>query len=180
MRNKLFFGGLAWATTDASLHAACERFGDIQEARIITDRETGRSKGFGFVTFTTEEAATRAKDELDGTMLDGRAVKVDYPREREPGQDRGPRPSFDRGAGGGGGYDRGPGGGGYERAPGGGGGYDRAPGGGGGYDRGGGGFDRPNGGGYDPGFDRGDRSSDRGARGFDRDRGKDRDRGRGF
>ena len=94
MGNKLFFGGLAWATTEASLRAACEEFGEIEEARIIMDRATGRSKGFGFVTFASDEAAERAKTALDGTMLDGRTIKVDYPRERE-----------DRG--GGGGYDRG-------------------------------------------------------------------------
>lgn len=96
MRNKLFVGGLAWATNDSSLREACERFGEVEEVRVITDRDTGRSKGFGFVTFATEEAATHCKNEMDGQMLDGRAVKIDYPRERE-----------DRGGGGGGGYDRG-------------------------------------------------------------------------
>ena len=97
MKNKLFFGGLAWATTEQGLRAACERFGEIQEVRIIQDRATGRSKGFGFVTFATEESATKAKAELDGTMLDGRAIKVDYPRDREPREHDG------RGGGGGGG-----------------------------------------------------------------------------
>ena len=95
--NKLFFGGLAWATTEATLRAACEKYGDIEEVRIIMDRDSGRSKGFGFVTFATEDSANKAKAELDGTILDGRTVKVDFPRERE---DRGPR-------GGGGGGDRG-------------------------------------------------------------------------
>ena len=88
MGNKLFFGGLAWGTTEASLKAACEEFGEIEEVRIIVDRATGRSKGFGFVTFTTDEAAQNAKNALDGTMLDGRTIKVDFPRERE---ERGPR-----------------------------------------------------------------------------------------
>jgi len=96
MKNKLFVGGLAWATTDASLRDAAERFGELEEVRVIMDRETGRSKGFGFVTFATEEAASKFKSEMDGQLLDGRAIKVDYPRERE-----------DRGGGGGGGYDRG-------------------------------------------------------------------------
>jgi len=96
MKNKLFVGGLAWATTDASLREACERFGQLEEVRVIMDRDTGRSKGFGFVTFTSEEAASKCKAEMDGQILDGRAVKIDYPRERE---DRG----GDRG-----GYDRGP------------------------------------------------------------------------
>jgi len=94
MKNKLFVGGLAWATTEASLREACEKFGEIEEVRIIHDRVTGRSKGFGFVTYTTEEAAAKAKTELDGVMVDGRAVKVDFPREREdrPMGDRERRP----------------------------------------------------------------------------------------
>jgi len=91
MKNKLFMGGLAWATTESSLRTACEPFGQIEESRVIMDRDSGRSKGFGFVTFATEEAATKCKSELDGQMIDGRPVKVDYPRERE-------------GGGGGGGY----------------------------------------------------------------------------
>lgn len=152
MGNKLFFGGLAWATTDESLRAACERFGAVEECRIVMDRATGRSKGFGFVTFATEEDAAKAKAELDGTMIDGRSVKVDFPRERE---DR-PRGSF---GGGGGGY--GGGGGGYG---GGGGGYGGDRGGGGGY----GGGDR---GGFGGG---GDRDRGFGDRGPGRERSRDR------
>ena len=52
MSNKLFVGGLAWATTDASLKAAFEPFGEVVDAKVILDRETGRSRGFGFVTFS--------------------------------------------------------------------------------------------------------------------------------
>jgi hypothetical protein len=125
-KNKLFIGGLAWATTEASLRAACEQYGEIEEVRVIVDRETGRSKGFGFVTFTSDESAARAKAEMDGQILDGRAVKVDFPRERE-----------DRGGGGGGGGRGGFGGGGGYGGGGGGGGY-----GGGGGSGGGGGYDR--------------------------------------
>jgi len=93
MKNKLFVGGLAWATTDSSLRDVADRFGEVEEVRVIVDRETGRSKGFGFVTFSTEEAATAFKNEMDGQLVDGRAVKVDYPREREDrgGYDRGSR-----------------------------------------------------------------------------------------
>lgn len=93
MRNKLFMGGLAWGTTEASLRAACEKYGDVEDVRIITDQATGRSKGFGFVTFATEEAAAKAKNEMDGMVLDGRTVKVDWPRERE---ERGSRGHFNR------------------------------------------------------------------------------------
>jgi len=90
MKNKLFMGGLAWGTTEATLRAASEAYGQVEDVKVITDRDTGRSKGFGFVTFSSEEAATRCKASMDGQMLDGRAVKVDFPREREEG-DRGPR-----------------------------------------------------------------------------------------
>ena len=54
MGKKLFVGSLAWATDSSGLRAAFERFGDIEEAQVISDRETGRSRGFGFVTFTEE------------------------------------------------------------------------------------------------------------------------------
>ena len=85
MANKLFVGSLAWATTDDGLKAAFEKFGAITEAKVITDRATGRSRGFGFVTFNDDAAAEKAKSEMDGKMLDGRAIKVDFPREREGG-----------------------------------------------------------------------------------------------
>ena len=118
MKNKLFMGGLAWATTEATLRAAAEPYGQVEDVKVITDRDTGRSKGFGFVTFATEEAAAKCKAEMDGQILDGRAVKVDFPRERE-----------DRGGGGGGGFggggDRGGDRGG--RGGGGGGGFGRGP-----------------------------------------------------
>jgi len=105
-KNKLFMGGLAWATNETSLRTACERFGEIEEVRVITDQATGRSKGFGFVTFASDEAAAKCKAEMDGQIIDGRTIKVDFPRERE---DRG---GGSRGGFGGGGYDRGGGAGG--------------------------------------------------------------------
>jgi RNA recognition motif-containing protein len=85
MPNKLFVGSLAWATNDEGLRAAFEKFGQITEAKVITDRQTGRSRGFGFVTFADDASADKAKTEMDGKMLDGRAIKVDFPREREGG-----------------------------------------------------------------------------------------------
>ena len=96
-KNKLFIGGLAWGTTEAALQAECEKYGEVEDVRIIKDRDTGRSKGFGFVTFVSEDAAMRAKGEMDGMELDGRALKVDFPRDREPGSGGG-------GGGGRGGY----------------------------------------------------------------------------
>ena len=108
MGKKLFVGGLAWATDDSGLHAAFGQFGEVTEAIVINDRDTGRSRGFGFVTFANDEDADNAQKAMDGTQLDGRSIAVNEARERPP-----------RGGGGGGG--RG-GGGGYG---GGGGGRDR-------------------------------------------------------
>lgn len=93
MSKKLFVGGLSWGTTDDGLHQAFSQFGEIVEAKVITDRETGRSRGFGFVTFANDDGATKAISEMDGTELDGRTIKVNE------AEDKGPR-----GGGGGGGY----------------------------------------------------------------------------
>ena len=87
MGNKLFVGGLAWATTDESLRTAFEQFGEVSEAKVITDRETGRSRGFGFVTLSTDEEAQAAQEAMDGSDLDGRTVRVNEahePRDRCP------------------------------------------------------------------------------------------------
>ena len=64
MSKKLFVGGLSWGTTDDGLHGAFSAFGEIVEAKVITDRETGRSRGFGFVTFANDEGATKAIAEM--------------------------------------------------------------------------------------------------------------------
>ena len=98
MTNKIFIGGLSWDTDDDGLRNAFERFGDITEAKVITDRETGRSRGFGFVTFTDSAAAQAAIKEIDGTPIDGRNVHVNEAQERKSGGGRG----------GGGGPGRGP------------------------------------------------------------------------
>ncbi len=98
MSKKLFVGGVSWGTTDDGLREAFERFGEVAEAKIITDRETGRSRGFGFVTFNNAEDADNAIQEMDGTELDGRAVRVNEAREREGGGGRG---GFRRDGGGG-------------------------------------------------------------------------------
>ena len=90
MKNKLFIGGLAWATTEDSLQSAASQYGDIEEVKIITDRDSGRSRGFGFVTFVNDDSAAKCKEGMDGLDLDSRNLKVDYPRERENrGGDRG-------------------------------------------------------------------------------------------
>ncbi|MBK8235996.1 MAG: RNA-binding protein [Nannocystaceae bacterium] len=122
MSKKLFVGGLSWGTTDDRLKEAFGRFGEVTEAKIITDRETGRSRGFGFVTYAEPAAAEQAIKELDGQELDGRTIRVNEaqnqtrprggggPRDGGPprsfgGNDRGPRggaPAGDRDRGGGG------------------------------------------------------------------------------
>ena len=113
MGKKLFVGGLAWGTDDSGLHAAFAQFGEVSEAIVITDRETGRSRGFGFVSFDKDEDADNAQKAMDGSQLDGRSIAVNEARERPP-----------RSGGGGGG--RGGGGGGYGGGGGdGGGGRDR-------------------------------------------------------
>ena len=124
MGTKLFVGGLPWVTDDQALASAFESFGTVADARVICDRETGRSRGFGFVTFDSDEEAKAALSAMDGAEIGGRRVKVNEANDR-PGGGRG-------GGGGGGGYrGGGPGGGG-------GGGY-RGGGGGGGFSGGGGG-----------------------------------------
>ncbi|XP_073311133.1 glycine-rich RNA-binding protein-like [Primulina huaijiensis] len=148
---RCFVGGLAWATTDQTLEQAFSQFGDVIESKVVNDRETGRSRGFGFVTFKDEQSMRDAIEGMNGQDLDGRNITVNEAQSRGSsgggggGGFRGPR----REGGGGGGYSRRDGGG---YGGGGGGGYggsrDRGYGGGG---RGGGG------GGYggDRGYSRG-------------------------
>lgn len=85
MNNKLFIGGISWNTTDDGLKTAFEQFGEVTEARVIKDRETGKSRGFGFVTFATDDSAQDAISGMDGQELDGRTIKVNVAQEREGG-----------------------------------------------------------------------------------------------
>ena len=84
MAKKLFVGGLNWKTGDQGLREAFTQFGDIAEAKVITDRETGRSRGFGFVTFADDDAANRAINEMNGQELEGRRIQVNEAQERAP------------------------------------------------------------------------------------------------
>ncbi|XP_010512958.1 PREDICTED: glycine-rich RNA-binding protein 4, mitochondrial-like [Camelina sativa] len=104
MSTKLFVGGLSWGTDDSSLKQAFSNFGEVTEATVISDRETGRSRGFGFVSFSSEDSANTAVSEMDGKELNGRNIRVNLANERPSA----PRSSF----GGGGGYGGGGGGGG--------------------------------------------------------------------
>lgn len=85
MSKKLFVGSLSWDTSEDGLRQAFERFGEVLDAKIITDRDTGRSRGFGFVTFAEGEDGTKAISEMDGTELDGRTIKVNEAQEKSRG-----------------------------------------------------------------------------------------------
>lgn len=132
MAAKLFVGGLSWDTTEDTLRNHFAQAGPVASAQVITDKFTGKSRGFGFVEMTNPDDAQKAIQDLNGTQLDGRAIVVNEAKPMAPRDNRG---------GGGGGY-RGGGGGGY-----GGGGGRGGFGGGRRDDRGGrGGFDRRGGG----------------------------------
>ena len=154
MGNKLYVGNLAYSVRDDDLQQAFAQFGTVSSAKVMMDRDTGRSKGFGFVEMGSDAEAQSAINGMNGQALDGRALVVNEarPREERPG-------GFGGGggrSGGGGGF--GGGGGGY----GGGGGGGSRSGGGGGYGGGGGGRSG-GGGGYGGGG--GGRSGGGGGRG---------------
>jgi RNA recognition motif-containing protein len=100
MGNRLFVGNLSFNTTEESLMAAFQEFGEVVEARLMTERETGRSRGFAFVEMATPEAATKAIEEMNGAVLDGRPLRVN---EAEKRPERGGGGGGFRGGGGGGG-----------------------------------------------------------------------------
>ena len=85
MAKKLFVGNLSWNTRDESLFEAFAQFGEVTDAKVITDRETGRSRGFGFVTFADEQAGQDAMSAMDGPELDGRPIRVNEAQERRNG-----------------------------------------------------------------------------------------------
>jgi hypothetical protein len=142
MGNKLYVGNLPYSVRDSDLEQAFSQFGAVSSAKVMMERDTGRSKGFGFVEMGSDAEAQAAISGMNGQPLGGRSVVVNEARPMES------RPRTGGYGGGGGGYGGG-GGGGY--GGGGGGGYG---GGGGGGDRGG----RSGGGGYGGGGDRGGRS----------------------
>ena len=133
MGNKLYVGNLAYSVRDESLHQSFSQFGTVTSAKVMMDRDTGRSKGFGFVEMGSDAEAQAAINGMNGQALEGRAVVVNEARPREE------RPGGFGGGGGGsrGGYGGGGGAGGGGRSPYGGGGGGRSPYGGGGGGRGG-------------------------------------------
>jgi len=156
MGNKLYVGNLAYSVRDDSLQQAFAEFGTVTSAKVMMDRDTGRSKGFGFVEMGSDAEAQAAINGMNGQPLEGRAIVVNEarPREERPGGFRG-------GYGGGGG-----GGGGRSPYGGGGGGYGGGgSGGGGGYGGGGGGYGGGGGGGRSP-YGGGNRGGNRGGGGY--------------
>ena len=137
MGNKLYVGNLAYSVRDESLQESFGQFGTVTSAKVMMDRETGRSKGFGFVEMSSDPEAQAAINGMNGQPLEGRPLVVNEarPREERPGGFSGaPRSPYGGGGRSGGG---GSGGGGYGGG-----------GGGGGYGGGGGGGGRSGGGGY--------------------------------
>jgi RNA recognition motif-containing protein len=137
--NKLYVGNLAYSVRDQELTEAFSQFGAVNSAKVMMDRETGRSKGFGFVEMSSDAEAQAAVNGLNGQSLAGRAIVVNEarPREERPAGFRSPYGGGNGGggAGGGGGFGGGGGGGGRREGGGGGGGFGggRREGGGGGY-----------------------------------------------
>lgn len=82
MSKKLFVGGLNFSTDEIGLRQTFEGFGEIEEVKLITDRDTGKSRGFGFITFSEMQAADDAISQLDGTELDGRTIKVNEAQDK--------------------------------------------------------------------------------------------------
>ena len=126
MGNKLYVGNLAYSVRDESLQQAFGQFGTVTSAKVMMDRETGRSKGFGFVEMGSDAEAQAAINGMNGQPIEGRAVVVNEarPREERPGgYGGGGRGGY--GGGGGGGYGGGRGDRGDRRGGGGGGGYGR-------------------------------------------------------
>jgi len=109
--NKLFVGGLSFDTTDDSLRTFFEQAGTVDSAQVVTDRFSGRSRGFGFVEMSSSAEARTAIDTLNGQVLDGRTITVDEARE----SGRGGGGGGGRGGYGGGRGGRGGGGGGGRR-----------------------------------------------------------------
>ena len=152
MGNKLYVGNLPYSVRDSDLEQAFSQFGAVTSAKVMMERDTGRSKGFGFVEMGSDAEAQAAVNGMNGQSLGGRNVVVNEARPMEA------RPPRSGGYGGGGGGYGGGGGGGYGGGGGGGYGGGRREGGGGGYGGGGGGRREGGGGGYGGGGDGGFRS----------------------
>lgn len=131
--SKLFIGGLSWHTDDNTLRAKFEEFGSVEEAVVVKDRDTGRSRGFGFVRFSNPADADAAMNAMNESEFDGRKIRVDKASDRGGGGGGQQRGGRDGGYNSGGGYQQGGYGGNNQGGYGGGGNYQ---GGGGNYNSG--------------------------------------------
>ncbi|KAL5218025.1 hypothetical protein ABZP36_018709 [Zizania latifolia] len=93
---RCFIGNLSWSTTDESLKDAFGKFGNLTEAKVVLDKYSGRSRGFGFVTFDEKKAMEDAIDGMNGLDLDGRSITVDKAQPQGPGRDRNGDRDYDR------------------------------------------------------------------------------------
>ena len=89
MNNKLYVGGLPYSVTDTQLEETFAAHGTVESARVITDRMTGRSRGFGFVEMSSPEEAEEAIQKLNGTDLEGRSLTVNEAKPQQPRSDGG-------------------------------------------------------------------------------------------
>jgi len=95
-RMNIYVGNLSYKVSDQELEEVFEEFGEVISAKVIKDRETGRSKGFGFVEMANDEDAQTAIEELDGAEISGRAVKVNKARPKETAGNKGGRGNYSR------------------------------------------------------------------------------------
>lgn len=100
MAKKLFIGGLSWDTTDAKLSEFFAQVGTVVSANVVTDKYSGKSRGFGFVEMSTDAEGEAAKQKLNGQTLDGRTIAVNEAKPQEP-RTGGFSGGFDRRSGGG-------------------------------------------------------------------------------
>jgi RNA recognition motif-containing protein len=89
MNKKLYVGGLSYQTTEDGLHDYFNQIGEVESAKVITDRDTGRSKGFGFVEMVSSDDAQTAIQQYDGQEFEGRSLTVNEARPQAPRQNRG-------------------------------------------------------------------------------------------
>lgn len=87
-KNKLYVGNLPYSMNDESLAELFAEAGEVKEAKVITDKYSGRSRGFGFVTMADEDTAKKAVDTMNGKEIDGRALVVNISRPMKPREDR--------------------------------------------------------------------------------------------
>ncbi len=93
MEKKIFVGNLSFQVNDFELEDLFKQYGEVLSAKVITDRMTGRSRGFGFVEMASDDGAKQAVEELNGADLKGRPINVSFARKQEEGGDTGGRPN---------------------------------------------------------------------------------------